>query len=138
MTGEQLRSLRAGAGLNQTEAAAALGTTLGALQRYERGQASVPDEVANMAAAAFFGVHADEDGDEIVSVALGEAALMLSDAQREQLYGRVHRTLVAEAVARVVKARVQDTLASALTRTEGKLADAERALRDVGARVRGA
>lgn len=138
MTPKELKSLRIGAGLNQQEAADALGTTLGALQRYERGQANIPDEVADMAAAAFFGVHADEDGDEIVSVALGEAALMLNDAQREQLYGRVHRTLVAEAVARVVKARVQDTLANALTRTEGELADAERALKDIGNRAKGA
>lgn len=138
MTGEQLRSMRVGAGLNQPDGAAALGIPLGTLQRYERGQADVPDEVADMAAAAFFGTVIERDGEDgITTVALGEAALMLTEQQRDQLYERVRRTLVAEAIARVVRARVEDTLSAALARREDELARANRALAAIGEQTRG-
>lgn len=137
MTGEQLRSMRVGAGLNQPDGAAALGIPLGTLQRYERGQADVPDEVADMAAAAFFGTGIERDGEDgITTVALGEA-LMLTEQQRDQLYERVRRTLVAEAIARVVRARVEDTLSAALARREDELARANRALAARGEQTRG-
>lgn len=135
MKREELRALRMAANLNQTEAAKALGMALGRYQSYERGEREIPEDEAEMARSVLRCMQLPEEAkaekELVVRRALGEAVLMLTDAQREALYERTRRDLVAEAAAEVAMARINSTLAQELQKTKSDLQEARETIRKI-------
>lgn len=135
MKREELKALRMAANLNQTEAAKALGMALGRYQAYERGEREIPEDEAEMARSVLHCMQLPEEAkaekELVVRRALGEAVLMLTDAQREALYERTRRDLVAEAAAEVAMARINSTLAQELQKTKSDLQEARETIRKI-------
>lgn len=137
MTGGELRALRDGAGLTQTEAARALMVTYSRYKALEHGERPIDEEVGERAARVLGGLRRG-DGPRLPSteselrLALGEATMMLGPDQRAELTRVVGNALVDDAVARAVMARVGSTLADEVARKDAEL----RAAREELARVR--
>ena len=123
------------ANLNQTEAAKALGLALGRYQEYERGVREIPEDDAELARSVLRCMQLPEEAkaeaDNAVRRALGEAVLMLTEEQRERLYERTKRDLIAEAAAEAAMARIQSTLAQELQKTKKDLQDARDTIRKI-------
>ena len=125
MKKEELRALRTAANLTQPEAARALGMAANRYAEYERGIRQIPEDEAEMARSVLRCMQLPEDaraeGEALVRRALGEAVLMLTEDQREALYERTRRDLVAEAAAEAAMSRIRGTLVEELQRTKRDL-----------------
>lgn len=137
MTGDELRALREAAGLTQVEAAGALKMTYSRYTTYERGEKAIDDELAGRVARVLGGLNKIAGNEQPsteheLRLALGEATMMLGPEQRAELTRVVGNSLVDDAVARAVMARVGSSLADEVARKDAEL----RAARDELARVR--
>lgn len=129
MDSQELRRLRLGAGLTQVEAAGVLKMSPNMYARYERGEKEIGDELAGRSVRIFNGLKAPVKGAQLkgsaVHLALGEAVLMLTEEQRDALYRRTQRDMVAEAAARAAMSRVSGTLVEELEKTKRDLRHAQ-------------
>lgn len=91
MDAKELKTLRYGAELTQSDAAKLCGVTFGTFQKYERGTTAVPEETADRIRRELLKVQKQvpiADSMQALRIALGEAVIMLTEEQREELYER--------------------------------------------------
>ncbi|MBY4796763.1 helix-turn-helix transcriptional regulator [Collinsella sp. AGMB00827] len=124
MKSDDLKKLRAASGLTQRAAAAACGVSTGTYTSYERGGARIPEPFAKRAEKVLTSVQAvpaPSEKDQLL-LALGEAVLIMTPEQREELYERAPRRIAADAASKAAWARIKGTLADALIERDRELA----------------
>lgn len=137
MKGAELRALRQAVGVNQKDAADALGVSVSFLASMERGTKPVPEEVERAALTRLMDTKPDEGGRELaLTLCLGEAVLMLSEDERECLYARASRTLIQEAVTKVAQSRVNGSLAEAVASRDREIDELRYELDGIKGRLR--
>ena len=134
MDAKELKTLRYGAEITQAVAAKLCNVTYGTFQKYEQGSTLIPDEVGDRMRTALLKVQKQMpigDSTEALRVALGEAVIMLTEAQREELYRKAGRSLVMDAAARVAMNRINGTLAAEIEKNEREIRQLKQSLGDV-------
>ena len=128
MDSQELRRLRLGAGLTQEQAADHIGISYTRYCDMERGKRPISGIEGERAVSVLTCMQLPDDGeqaDDRMAFALGEAVLMLTEEQRDELYARVKRDMVAEAAARVAMSKLTGTLVEELEKTKRDLRNAQ-------------